>query len=272
MSNPPAFTGSVPKSYHQYLVPLIFERYAEQMAAMIASARPRRVLELACGTGVVTRRLLRALPAGASFTATDLNESMLEVAKSVVSEEGAPGVSVRFQNVDACSPPFPDRSFDAIACQYGVMFFPDKVRAMREARRVLVPGGRYVFSVWDSLEHNPIPRVVHETLVAMYPQNPPSFLAKAPYAWFDRAEIERVVRAGGFERVNLETVEFPSAAPSAEDAARALIEGTPIWPSLLERGVTDAGPIRAAVAGELSRRFGASPCRSTVRAIVVTAS
>lgn len=270
MSNPAAFTGSVPKSYHEYLVPLIFERYAEDMVGRLKEARPGRVLELACGTGVVTRRLVEAMPQS-TIVATDLNPGMLDVAKGDRRVELMPPGSVEFQVVNACSLPYEDGSFDAIACQYGVMFFPDKVASMREARRVLKPGGVYVFNVWDSLEHNPVSRVAHETVAGLFPANPPDFLARAPYGWWDRDEIERVVRAGGFAEVTLETVGFDCVAPTAEHAARGLVEGTPLWPALTERGVTNPEPVRRAVARAIGERFGDAPCRSRMRAVVVTA-
>lgn len=263
-----AFTGSVPRTYHQFLGPLIFEDYARDLTARLKPAAASRILELACGTGIVTRRIAEAMPPGASLAATDLNDAMLDVARETVGADPR----ITYQRVDACSIPFADRSFDLIACQYGVMFFPDKVKAMREARRVLAPGGRYIFNVWDSLAHNPIPRITQEVVAAAFPANPPMFLAQTPYAWFDRAEIERVVRAGGFAHVTLETVEFPSVAPTAEDAARGFIEGTPLYFGLQERGITDIAPIRAAAAKALAAKFGERPCRATMRAVVVTAS
>ena len=269
MASPSAFTGSIPKTYHTYLGPLLFEDYARDLARRLAPRPGDRILELACGTGIATRELLAALPRGqGTLAATDLNDAMLEVARAHVPADPR----LTFRQADACSLPFEDRSFDAIACQYGVMFFPDKEKAMREARRVLSPGGRYVFNVWDSLEHNPIPRIIHETVAAMFPTNPPNFLAAAPHGWHNRAEIERTTRAGGFTKVTLESVDFPSSAPTAEDAARAFIEGTPLLPALAERGLTDPTPARNAAAKALAKHLGDHPCRSTMRAIVVTAS
>jgi len=268
MSQTAAFVGSIPATYHRYLGPLIFEDYAADMTRRLAARPNERILELACGTGIVTRRLASALPQGATLLATDLNEAMLKQAREVVGTNPR----VTFQTTDACNIPLDDASFDAIACQYGVMFFPDKERAMREAKRVLKPGGRYVFNVWDSLEHNPIPRIVHETAAARFPANPPNFLKAAPYGYYDRAEIERVCRAGGFTKVKLETVQFPSIAPTAEDAARGFLEGTPLLLGLQDRGVTDPAPIRAAATEALAAKFGARPCKTTMQAVVVEAS
>jgi SAM-dependent methyltransferase len=268
MSSPTAFTGTVPQTYHTFLGPMIFEDYARDMAGRLKLRDGERVLELACGTGIVTQEIVRALPPKATLLATDLNEAMLNVARPLLG--GDPRVAL--QTADACTLPFGDHAFDVIACQYGVMFFPDKVRAMQEARRVLAPGGRYLFNVWDSLKHNPIPGAVHETLATLFPSNPPPFLAKTPFGYSDHGEIERVVRAGGFANCTIETVGFPSTAPTAEDAARAWVEGTPLLAALQERGITDPAPVRQAVAKVLAERFGEKPCRSTMRAIVVSAS
>jgi ubiquinone/menaquinone biosynthesis C-methylase UbiE len=265
MSRSAAFVGSIPATYHRYLGPLIFEDYAADLTRRLAVRSGERVLELACGTGIVTRRLVSALPLDATLTATDLNEAMLKQAREIAGDDSR----VTFRQADACAIPFQDSSFDALACQFGVMFFPDKELAMREARRVLKPGGRYIFNVWDSLEHNSIPHVVHETVAARFPTNPPDILQAAPYGYFDRAEIERVCLAAGFTRVKLETVAFPSVAPDAEVAARGFIEGTPLLVALQDRGVTDPAPLRAAATQALAARFGARPCRSTMRAVVV---
>ncbi len=268
MSGTSAFVGSIPQTYHTCLGPLLFETYARDLVARLQPQPGSRILELACGTGVVTREFARSMPADASLTATDLNETMLNVARPFVGADPR----VTFRQADACSLPFDDGSFDSLVCQYGVMFFPDKVQAMREARRVLVPGGRYLFNVWDSLEHNPIPRTVHETVAAIFPNSPPDFLKSAPYGYSDRAEIERVLRAAGFTDITAESLQFPSSAPTAEDAARGLVEGTPLLVALKDRGVTDPGDVRRAVAKALAARFGERPCRSTMRAIVFSAS
>lgn len=279
MSTSSAFVGSIPQTYHRFLGPLLFEGYARDLAGRVRARDGQRVLELACGTGIVTRALLAGLPGRATLMATDLNEAMLEVARGVVGGVVGEDRRVAFRQADACALPFGDASFDVIVAQFGVMFFPDKVKAMREAARVLTPasregGGRsprYLFNVWDALAHNPIPRVVHETTAAMFPGNPPTFLGATPYGYHDRGEIERVVRAGGFTSVAIEAVELASEAPTAEDAARAFVEGTPLLAQLQERGVRDVAEVRGRVARALGERFGAAPCRATMRALVVTA-
>lgn len=278
MSSTAAFTGSVPRVYHACLGPLLFDAYAKDMAARLAKFAPARILETACGTGIVTGELALALP-NAAITATDFSAPMIEIAKEytgLAATATAPSANHRltFQTADACSLPFADASFDAIACQHGVMFFPDKIKAMQEARRVLANGGRYIFNVWDSLAHNPMPRVVHETFQSLFPANPPMFIPTMPFGWSDRAEIERVTRAGGFANVTLETLTIPCASSSAADAAKGWVEGTPNAAALAERGVTTPekiSAVRDAVRHALAKNFGESPCRSIMQAVVVTA-
>lgn len=268
------FGGSVPHVYRTLLEPLIFEPYARDMVARVDLKPGQRLLELACGTGIVTRKLADAMKErgggpGATLFASDLNPAMLAVAK----ERLADAEGVTFSVIDGCSIPLPDATFDTVVCQYGVMFFPDKVGAMREARRVLKPGGggRYIFNVWDALEHNPVAQAVHQTLADLFPGNPPRFLEQMPFGWSDRAEIERTVRAGGFANVSTETLGFSSSAPTAADAAAAWIDGTPLKPALAERGVNDTTKVRERVTRVLAERFGDRPCASSVRAVVVTA-
>jgi ubiquinone/menaquinone biosynthesis C-methylase UbiE len=272
-----AFAGSVPRTYHAFLGPLIFEAYARDTAARLAPKAGERVLELACGTGIVTREILAAIGrAGGDgpFTATDLSQGMIDVALQEMGGGTGSGTDPRlkFQAADACGLPFADKSFDAVACQFGVMFFPDKEKAMREARRVLAPGGRLVFNVWDGLAANPIPRVVHEAATAAATPGPTLFLARGPYGYADVREIERATRAGGFTNVEVTKVQFPCVAQAAEDAARGFLEGTPLGAELAQRGIADIAPLREHAAKALAEEFGDRPCRSTMRAIVVTAS
>ncbi len=267
----PNFGGSVPNTYHSILGPIIFDAYAKDMAARLApllkSKPTARILELAAGTGIVTQAILKILPADAALTVTDISEPMLAVARAAIKDP-----RVAFQAADACQVPFSDKSFDFIICQYGVMFFPDKIQAMKEARRVLAPGGTYFFNIWDSLEHNPFPRTVHEALGGLFPSNPIHFLEKMPFGYSDRTEIERVTRVGGFGNFKVETIGFPCIAQSAAHVARAWVEGTPLFAALQERAVTDTTPVREAVERALASRFGDCPCSSTMRAVIATAS
>jgi SAM-dependent methyltransferase len=204
------FSGSIPSLYEKYLGPLIFQPYAEDLAHRLSALRPGRVLETAAGTGIVTRALLRSLPAEVSIVATDLNQPMLDHAKERVSSE-----RVSWQSADAQALPFPDQSFDAVVCQFGVMFFPDRPQAYREARRVLKPGGRFIFSVWDRLEYNEFNDLVATAVAELFPDDPPDFLARTPHGYHDPHVIIADVRGAGFGSVALETVTRRCRAPTA---------------------------------------------------------
>ncbi len=249
MASNAAFVGSVPENYHRFLGPLLFEPYARDLVRRVKAREGARVLETACGTGIVTRRLAESLPRGATLVATDLNEAMIDVARQHVGSAAGPrhgtdGNRVTFRVADAQELPFADASFDAVVCQFGVMFFPDKPRGMREARRVLARGGRFCFSVWDSLERNPMAHTLQQTLERLFPSNTPDFL-KTPFGWNDRDEIERTLRAAGFDKVSIDDVALISESPTPMDVARGFTEGNPLGAQLQERGVTDFGPVQA---------------------------
>lgn len=216
------FTGSIAAIYDRYMVPLVFQPYAEKAAERAALLRPSQILETAAGTGVVTEALHRALP-DADIVATDLNPPMLEQAARRIS---AP--NVRFRPADALSLPFADASFDLVVCQFGIMFFPDKVRGNAEARRVLRDGGQYLLVIWDRVERNHATRVAGQAVAELIPGEAGRFYERIPFRYHDPETIERDLRAAGFDRVAIETVALRSKAASARDAAIALVQGTPM--------------------------------------------
>ena len=203
------FTGSVPANYERYLVPLLFRPYAEILAERAAGFAPRQILETAAGTGVVTAALARAVP-GAEIVATDLNQAMLDVAATRVS---SPNVS--FREADALDLPFDDSSFDLVVCQFGAMFYPDKVKGNAEARRVLRDGGHYLLAIWDAIERNAISNLAHETMQKHFTENPPMFMKRGPFSYHEPEWIERDLLAAGFAGVDIETVALTSRSPSA---------------------------------------------------------
>jgi SAM-dependent methyltransferase len=278
MASNAAFVGSVPENYHRYLGPLLFEPYARDLARRVRVREGGRILETACGTGIVTRRLAEAIPPGATLVATDLNEAMIQIARRhVESAAGRPRSGtqspqrVTFRVADAQELPFADGSFDALVCQFGVMFFPDKPRGMREARRVLARSGRFYFSVWDSLERNPMALTLHQTLEQLFPTDTPDFL-RTPFGWNDRAEIERVLRGAGFDKISISEVALMSESPTPMEVARGFTEGNPLGAQLQERGVTDFGPVQRAIATALGEKYGHAPCRAERRALVFEAA
>lgn len=224
------FSGSVPANYERYMVPLLFRPYAEVLAERAKGWSPKRILETAAGTGVVTQALADALPE-AEIVATDLNQAMLDVAATRVS---SPHVS--FRQADALELPFDDASFDLIVCQFGVMFYPDKVQGNADARRVLRDGGHYLFAVWDRIDRNALSHLANESLKAAFPDNPPRFMERGPFSYYEPEWIERDLRAAGFEQIEIETIELKSRTASAEEGARGLVYGSPMGVELEEYG------------------------------------
>ena len=265
MSTDQAFAGSIPAIYDRYLGPLLFEPYAEDLATRVAALNPRTILETAAGTGIVTEAIARKLP-DARITVTDLNAAMLEIAKTRVS-----GDNIRFEPVDATSLPFRDGDFDAVVCQFGVMFFPDRLVAYREARRVLAPGGSFLFNAWCRLDDNPLALIVHDVVGSELAADPPQFLKRTPYGHGSADEIERDLTAAGFEDFEIERVEFPSCAPSPDYPAKGFAMGSPLRLEIEQRAPERLDEIAERVTRATVERFGDGPLESTMAALVVTA-
>lgn len=259
------FTGSIPQHYDRYLGPVLFEPYARDLARRLEGPSPKRILELACGTGILTRELRARLPKS-SIVATDLNEAMIEYA--LTRPDAATGITWRAADMSAL--PLPDRTFDAVVCQFGMMFVPDKPAAIREARRVLAPGGTFLFNVWDSIERNRYARISQTVVERLFPEDPPSFY-RTPFGMHDGAEIRALVEAGGFSDVRIESVSLQSQAPSAAEFARGLVEGNPLFTLIQERGTVPVAKVREEVAQALADELGERPVRVALNAIVVEA-
>src|SRR5215469_828124 len=261
------FAGSIPAFYDRYLGSLLFEPYAADLAARVTDLARGRVLETAAGTGIVTRMLVRMLPEAVEIVATDLNQPMLDFAAAQA------GVSrVTWRQADAASLPFEESSFDAVVCQFGVMFFPEKLTAYREARRVLRPGGRFVFSVWDRLEENELSQIVSDAVAQLFPQDPPRFLARTPYTYCDIERIRSELADAGFSSVTAETLQQLSCAGSARDAVIGLCQGTPMRSEIEARGPDCLGAATEAAASAVAARFGNGAIRANMQAHVITAA
>jgi SAM-dependent methyltransferase len=255
-----AFSGSVPEFYDRYLVPALFDRYAADLVARIAR-RDGRVLEIACGTGAVTRRLRAALP-GATIVATDISPAMLAHAARAVD-------GVTWQTADAQALPFGDAAFDAVVCQFGVMFLPDKVRGFQEARRVLAPGGQLLVNVWDSLAANPYAAEMAAVLARLFPADPPKFIAMV-HGYCDRARIAADLAAAGWDDVAIEPVALRGGSTSPEGLATGFACGSPVRQLLTERG-TEPAAFVAELAPRLAVLAGDAPFCPELGAIVISA-
>jgi SAM-dependent methyltransferase len=262
-----AFAGSIPALYDRYLGPMLFTPYAHDLARRLSGLTSGRVLETAAGSGRVTRVLAQALPSSVDLIATDLNQAMLDFART------NPGLErVTLRAADATKLPFDDGSFDAVVCQFGVMFFPDRVAGYREARRVLKPGGRFLFNAWDSLAHNPVAAAVHDSLAVLFPADPPRFIARTPHGYHDVNVIRGDLGRAGFTRIALETVSLPCRTPSARDPAIGFCQGSPLRGEIEARDSTDLERVTAAAAAAVAKRFGSGPVEGTMQAHVFTAS
>jgi ubiquinone/menaquinone biosynthesis C-methylase UbiE len=264
-----AFTGSIPALYDRHLGGLLFRPYAADLAARLGDLASGAVLEVAAGTGIVTEALAGALPPAVAITATDLNQAMLDFAAAKPWAAGSKRVA--WQQASAMALPFADVSFDAVVCQFGVMFFPDRVAAHRETRRVLKPGGRFVFNVWDAIAHSPISATVQEAVARHFPADPPQFLARTPHGYHDVARVRADVAAAGFTQIAIATVTLPSRAASARDPAIGFCQGSPMRGEIEARDLSGPAAATEAAAAAVAARFGAGPIEGTMQAHVVVA-
>jgi len=260
------FSGSIPLLYETHLVPLIFEPYARDLAKTLAALRLTNVLEVAAGTGVVTRALDATLPDRVAITATDLNQPMLDQAAKVGTRR-----TVQWQQADAMQLPFDDGTFDAVVCQFGVMFFPDRRKAYEQARRVLRPGGLFLFNVWDRIEENEFADTVTRALEQLFPADPPRFLARVAYGYHDRQLTARELVEAGFDSKMLDsrTIAARSQAASARIAAMAYCQGSPLRNEIEARDPARLVEATDCAAEAIARQFGRGAVDGKIQAYVV---
>jgi ubiquinone/menaquinone biosynthesis C-methylase UbiE len=260
------FSGAVPENYERYLVPLLFRPYANELARRAAALKPRKILETAAGTGVVTAALAEALP-DTEIVATDLNQAMLDVAATRHSSS-----HTTFRQADALDLPFDDGTFDLVACQFGAMFYPDKVQGNLEARRVLRDGGHYLLAIWDAIERNPMSNLAHQTMLEQFPDNPPMFMKRGPFSYYEPEWIERDLKAAGFSHVEIDAVTLTSRSGSADEAARGLCYGSPMRVELEEYGADALDNVFGKLARTAQRFDGPNGFEAPMSAHLVTAT
>ena len=261
------FAGSIPESYDRYMVPLIFAPYAADLARRAVSLSPDAVLEVAAGTGVVTRALAPGLSASASYVVTDYNQPMLDFAAA----RQGPDSRITWQQADAMALPFQNAAFDLVLCQFGVMFFPDRVSAYREARRVLKSGGHFLFSTWDRIETNDFADDVTNALARLFPSDPPRFMARTPHGYHDKELIRSELADSGFSRVAIETRAEQSPAASARIPAVAYCQGTVLRNEIEARDADGLETATTYVASAIADRHGPGAISAGIQAHIILA-
>ena len=259
-----SFGGSIPKIYDEVLGPVYFEHYAVDIADRAARLNPRALLETACGTGRVTLNLRKKMPA-AQITATDINPDMLNIARN---KQGMD--NIQWQQADATALPFADSTFDCVVNQFGIMFYPDKVKGIAEAWRVLKPGGTLIFNVWGKLENNGMSGTGREIITEFFKNDPHAFF-NIPYSMYDIEEVLTLVKQGGFADVTHEVVRKESVTDSAAVMSAGLVEGNPIANAIVERDPNAIEVLKKKVFETLVQRYGDHPCKTGMEAIVYTA-
>jgi len=260
------YSGSVPVLYDRYRGPVFFQPYANDLARRVACLTAGRLLETAAGTGILTRVLARLLPQRVTLVATDVSRDMIEFAAAQGKVE-----RVVWGEVDAIALPFPAMTFDTVVCQFGVMFFPDKLAAYREAHRVLKLGGSFIFNVWDRIERNEFCCVVNEVAARFFPDDPPGLMVRTPYGYYDTTLIAQQLRSVGFDVTAVDAVELPSHAPSAQELAIGFCQGSPLRREIEERDAARLGEVTDTAANALLTRFGPGPISGAMRAYVISA-
>jgi SAM-dependent methyltransferase len=259
------FAGSVPRLYETLLVPMLFQFYAADLKQRVAATKACRLLELAAGTGAVTRALATIEDDALSIVATDLSQGMLDQAMAIGTAR-----SVTWRQADAMALPFADGEFDAVVCQFGVMFFPDKAKAFAQARRVLRPGGVFIFNVWDRISDNEFADTVTTALASVFPEDPPQFMARTPHGYYDHELIARDLAAGGFAKApRITTIAARSRAASARDVAIAYCQGTPMRNEIEVRDASRLAEATEVAAAAIERRFGTQAVEGKIQASVV---
>jgi SAM-dependent methyltransferase len=255
------WAGDMPAAYDRRLAEPVFRPFAIHLASLVTRATPRRVLELAAGTGVLTRELVTSTGA-AEVVATDLNPAMVDYGRVKVP-------AATWRTADATHLPFDAGEFDLVVCQFGVMFFPDKVAAFADIRRLLSADGRFLFNAWATLDEHEFEAALTSALKVVFPDDPPAFLGSVPHGYAEPEIAVADVRAAGFGRAVVTPVTLEGRMPSATDIAVAYCTGTPLRAAIEQRG--DLATATNALAAHLEVMLGPGPVTGRMTAYVVEA-
>ena len=262
MEKTAAFEGSVPANYERYLGPFLFEPYALDLVSRLKDKKYSDILEIACGTGRVTAHLAKSVKHD-TLTATDFNPDMISVAKEIIKNK-----KIKWMPADAMELPFEDSSFDLIVIQFGIMFFPDKEKGLKEIYRVLKTGGKLIYNTWNKEETN---EAIHEGRVIIesyFGENPPIFYS-VPFSMYDDRELTTLTRRAGFKSITTTLVKKEGIGPSASDLSKGIVEGNPVYLSIIERIPSSLNNIKDDIQKKLVEKFGDKPVKSPLQAWVV---
>lgn len=262
------FAGSIPELYDELLVPLIFEPYADDLARRLVAVAPGSVLEVAAGSGVVSRAISAVLDPTTRIVCTDLNQPMIDHAQSIGTTN-----PVEWRQADVMDLPFESESFDAVVCQFGAMFFPDRAAAFAEVARVLIPGGVFLFNVWDRIATNEFADVVTEAVGTLFPDDPPMFLDRTPHGYYDEGVINRDLAVAGFDvPAAFEHLAARSKAESSKVAAVAYCLGTPLRNEIEDRDLSRLNEATLAATAAIANTFGEGPVDGLISGFVISAT
>jgi SAM-dependent methyltransferase len=261
------FAGGIPELYDRLAVPLLFDAYARETADRIAALKPSDVLEVAAGTGAVTRAMARLLGPEVRIVATDINQPMIDLAMRKQADDSR----ILWQQADALALPFESRAFDIVVCQFGAMFLPDKIKGFREACRALRPGGHYLLAIWDKLATSDFTQVTEETVASLFSNDPPNFFSRTPHGYWDTNLIRSDLAAAGFRSIKIEPLEKRSRAASARDVAVCYCQGTPLRNEIEAREPAALDAVTRKVEEALAQRFGYDAIEGRTRAYMVSA-
>lgn len=264
MESTTAFAGTIPINYEKYLGPFLFEPYALDIVSRVQDKKYPAILEIACGTGRVTGHLANSVQCD-TITATDLNPDMISVAKEIISDS-----KIKWMAADALELPFPDHSFELVVCQFGIMFFPDKPKGIKEMYRVLKPGGKLIFNTWDEVENNPATHAGRKIIESYFDNDPPKFY-NIPFIMHDEKELHLLTAESGFKNIKVTLVKKEGISASAADLAMGIVEGNPIYLSITERDPALVEPIKNQIQKVLAKEFGDKPLKAPLQAWVCEA-
>jgi SAM-dependent methyltransferase len=262
-TTPISWSGTFPQNYEDNLK-FIFGPYADDLANRV-DLPSGNILELACGTGQVTQRLAAKLNRDVNIWATDLSPDMMAVAQQKVNAQ-----NISWAQVDMCAIPYSEAYFDVVVCQFGLMFAPDKLKALQEIYRVLNKGGRLIFNTWGLLANNKVFQIFNETLVNLMNFD----LAGAeqgPFSLQDEQAVRRLLSSAGFSDVRLASVSKTGESPTAAQAAKGFFQGSQLAASLKEKNPALGDQIQAMAANEFMRQLADHPMRTPLQAWVFEA-